>query len=47
MEPKLQLPIAKAIKGLAHLLLILGAHIIENRQLIGIALKRNRSLQMP
>jgi hypothetical protein len=47
MEPKLQLPIANAIKGFAHLLLIRGATIIENKQVIGIALKRNKSTQTP
>jgi hypothetical protein len=47
MEPKLQLPIAKAVKGFAHLLLIRGAKRIESMQAIGITLKRNKSLKKP
>jgi hypothetical protein len=47
MEPKLQLPIAKAVNGFAHLLLIRGAISIESMQAIGIALKRNKSAQIP
>jgi hypothetical protein len=47
IEPKLQLPIARAVKGSAHLLLIRGAISIEIKQAIGIALKRNKSSQIP
>jgi hypothetical protein len=47
IEPKLQDPIAKAVKGLAHLLLIRGAIRIESRQASGIRLKRNKSAQTP
>jgi hypothetical protein len=47
MEPKLQLPIAKAVKGFAHLLLMRGAKRIESMQAIGITLKRIKSLQKP
>jgi hypothetical protein len=47
MEPKLQIPIARAVKGLAHLLLIRGATIIESKQVIGMALKRNKSAHIP
>jgi hypothetical protein len=47
MEPKLQLPIAKAVRGLAHLLLIRGATRIESMQAIGITLNRNKSLNNP
>jgi hypothetical protein len=36
-----------AVKGCAHLLLILGAASIENRQAIGIALNKNNSDQIP
>jgi hypothetical protein len=47
IEPKLQLPIAKAVSGWAHLLLIRGAISIEIKQAIGIALKRHKSSQIP
>jgi hypothetical protein len=47
IEPKLQLPIAKAVNSFAHLLLIRGAIKIESRQASGTALKRNKSAQMP
>ena len=45
-EPKLQLPMAKAVKDCDHLLLPAGAMSIETRQAIGTALNRNRSDQV-
>ena len=45
-EPKLQLPIAKAINGCAHLLVRSGATSREIRQAIGTALNSNRSDQV-
>ena len=47
IDPKLQHPIAKAVKGCAHLLLIRGANSSELKKAIGIELKRNKSEKIP
>ena len=47
IEPRLQLPIAKAVMGWAHLLLILGATITPSRAAIATLLKAMRSPQTP
>jgi hypothetical protein len=45
IEPKLQLPMAIAVIGCAHLLLRAGAISIETRLAIGIRLNRSKSNQ--
>ncbi len=47
IEPKLQLPIANAVKGCAQMLLIRGASNTEIRQRIATQLKAMRSTHNP
>lgn len=47
IEPKLQLPIAAAVIGLAHLLVILGAAITDNKAATATPLKATTSTIAP